>query len=237
MTPQDSIVFWKDPKTWIAILAMIGTLGNFFWSLRYQSTQNSRWEALNAPNPKIKDAHLEPYGAFALDEIKHKKWGYEQKFYAKPGSLSEVIMYHILIAKDSAGQIIENINPVFTIPDIINELKRIKYKGPVSILKKYNPMFTFENMGKMEAKNLLISIEARVPGEDWVNVSPVKTRFNMAAGQLNSTSFYLEIPVKHEIPKKIECRITFEFQGVEDKNLKKVVETKWESSNNLWSFQ
>lgn len=237
MTSQEPAVFWKDPRAWIAMLAMIGTLGNFIWSLRYQSIQNSRWETLNAPNPQIKDVNLVSYGVFTSEEIKQKKWGYNQKFYAKPGSLSEIVMYHILIAKDSAGQIIENINPVFTIPDLILELKRINFERQVFVFKKFNPRFTFENMGKTEAKNLLINIEAKLPDANWVNVSPQNARINMAANQSSSTDFILMIPVKEEIPKIIECRVTFEFQGVEGKYFKKIIETKWESSNNQWTYK
>lgn len=237
MKTQDSTGFWADHKLMISVIALLIALGNLVWSFVNQKEQNSRWEMLNAPNPQIKNAELISIKELPLSEANQTKWGYNQKYYAKNGTTNIVVLYYILIAKDSLNRIIENINPVFTIPEIVNELKRISFKGPYSIHKKYRPSFTIENMGRTETKNLSIKIDAKFPGLDWQNVFKDLTKINLAIGQSSSMTYDLYVPVNDELPEKIEYRISLNYKGIDNRLIYKEINTKWESTNNLWTFQ
>ncbi len=220
----------------ISFCALIVSILAIAVSFNFQRKQDKRWEQLNSPNPQLKEATMTTFKELTLDEAKKTKWGYNLKYYSKGETIDKFIIPFYLIAKDKVGHKVENIYPVFTISEMKNELKRLNIKSPVGSYKRFKPKFTIENMGKTEARNLTIDIEAKLPKENWQNAFSDKAVVNLAASQSSSVSFEFDNNVAIELPDQILCRIHLKYQDSNNKNFKKVVHAKWTSNDNIWSY-
>ncbi|MDR6845235.1 hypothetical protein [Flavobacterium granuli] len=236
MKMQDSPSFLSDPKVVISILALIISLVSLGWTLCNQYEQNRRWEKINNANPELKEVRLINWKEITATEASTVPWGYKPDIYGKGEASDNYVLPYRLIANDSSGNKIEGLNTVFTLGEVEKELHRIQYKGDVTVSKYFRPNFIFENMGKTEAKELSIIIDAKLPDTDWRNAFTSSASSNLAGGQSTTVYFDFGLPINLEVPPQISFRILLKFKDVNNNTVEKNISVKWTTKDNFWSY-
>ncbi len=128
---QNSPSFFSDPKVIISILALVVSVTSIIWTLANQWEQNRRWDNLNRGNPEIKEARMIKWREYTIEEAKTIDWGYEPDLYGIGEATGKVIIPYRLIVRDKNDSVLSNVNSVFTIQKLEQELKRIDFKDSV----------------------------------------------------------------------------------------------------------
>lgn len=234
---NNSPSFFSDPKVIISILALLISIASLIWTLANQWEQNRRWEQLNNANLNLKEVRMINWKEVTSGEAHNTNWGYKPLIYAKEEATDRYVLPFCLIARDSTQKKIEGVNVIYTISELEEELKRVAYpKGNVNVTQMFRPKFVFENMGKTEAKNISINIDARLPNEEWQNAFTSNTKIHLAGGQSSTTYLDFELPL-NSFPSQISFKITLQFQDVNNRFIKKEISTKWTTNDNFWSYE
>lgn len=234
---QENPSFFSDPKMIISILALVISVASLIWTLANQWEQNRRWEKLNNANPELKEVRLINWKEITAEEAHSTEWGYKPDIYAKGEATNNYTLPYHLIARDSANNKIEGINQAFTIAEIEQELHRIHYEGKNVIVNKFfRPKFVFENMGKTETRELSISIDSKLPDQDWQNAFTSNASINLAGGHSSTVNFDFELPVNLKLPQQISFRVFLKFKDVNNKTIEKFINVKWTPNDNFWSY-
>lgn len=237
MKMQESPSFFSDPKVIIAIFALVVSMISLFWTLSNQWEQNRRWELLNNPNPELKEARLINFKEISYDEAQKTIWGYDPLIFAKGEAIGTYVLPYYLVPRDYSGSIIEGVNPIFTIQEVDNELKRIGYKEhKINLAKLFRPKFVFENMGKTEVRKLSIKIDVKEQNQEWKNAFTSNAIINLAGGQSTTAHFDFEIPLLVKLPDQFIFLVQLKYFDINNKEINKEIAVKWTTKDNFWSY-
>ena len=235
---QGNTNFFSDPKVIVSLLAILISIVSLIWTLANQWEQNRRWEKLNNANPELKEVRLINFKEITAEEAHSTEWGYKPDIYEKGEASNNYSLPYYLIARDSSNNKIEGINKVFTLIQIKQELIRINYKGKNVIANKlFRPKFIFENMGKTDARELSINIEAKLPNQEWQNAFTSNASISLAGGQSSTVHFDFELPIDLELPQQISFKVFLKFKDVNNKSIEKFISVKWTPNDNFWSYE
>jgi hypothetical protein len=230
--------FFSDPKVVLSLLALLVSIVALIWTLANQTEQNRRWEKLNAANPEIKEIKMVSYKEVSKDEAMNTNWGYDPLIYAKGEATNVFYLPYFLSLYDSkTNEKIANANPVFTFSEIETELKRIGYCNNIMVFKHFRPKFVIENMGKTSADNLSIQIDAKIPGQEWQPTFSSNVQITLSGGQVSTIFFDIDLPLNIPLPEQISFKITFSWIDIHSKNLSNIINSKWTTKDNLWSYE
>jgi hypothetical protein len=238
MKMNDSPNFCSDPKVIISLLALLVSIFALLWTLANQRGQNRRWDKLNAANPEIKEIKMTIWKEVTKDEAMNIQWGYKPLIYVKAEATNiYTLPYYLSLYDSETNQRIARANPVFTITEAENELKRIDHKNKVFIFKFFRPLFIVENMGKTVAENLSIKVDAKLPNQEWQPAFTSNAIVNLSGGQTSLIYFDFELPFELELPKQINFRINFQWEDSNNKIFTKIIGAKWTTVDNFWSYE
>ncbi|MHA8061409.1 hypothetical protein PQG22_09050 [Aquirufa beregesia] len=229
--------FFSDPKVILALLALVVSIFNLIWMLANQSEQNRRWEKLNAANPEIKEIKMVSFKEVGKDEAMSTTWGYKPEIYAK-GEASNVFFlpFYLSLHDSITNEVLKNANPVFTIGEVETEVKRIGHPNKVFVFKHFRPKFIIENMGNTSADNLAIRVDAKKSENEWQQVFNSTSKITLAGGQQSTFFIDFELPAEIEVPKQFNFRLSLEWINIHGKIESKIINTKWTSDDNFWSY-
>lgn len=234
----DSPSFFSDPKVIISLLALLISLMSLIWTFSNQWEQNRKWDKLNEGNPEILEIRLQNWKEFTKEQAMNIQWGYEPLLFEKGEASEKYVTPYCLIMKDAnSNKKITNINPVYSIPEAENELKRIGYTGEVILYRLFKPRFGIENMGKTEVRDLSVFIDAKLPNQEWNRAFTSNANINLTASQKSTITFTFEFPLTSILPEQISFKIHFSYLDYKNKKNEKIIGAKWTSSDNFWSYE
>jgi hypothetical protein len=92
-------------------------------------------------------------------------------------------------------------------------------------------------MGKSEAKNLTVRIDGKQPGQEWQNAHASEGSLNLAGGQTFGVVCEYEIPNNAALQFQLSFQISLKFLDANNKTVEKVINAKWTSDHNVWSYE
>jgi hypothetical protein len=222
----------------ISLLALLIASVSLIWTFANQWEQNRKWEKLNEGNPEIKEIRLLNWKELSKEEAMNIQWGYDPSIYGK-GEASDrfVVPYYLSLRDANTNVLVPNTNPVFTLPEIEQELKRIDFKGKVIVYRLFKPKFEIENMGKTEIKELSINIDAKLPNQEWNRAFTSNAKINLTGSQKSTVFFSFEIPVEIILPEQISFKVHFNYLNYKNKKTEKIIGAKWTTNDNFWSYE
>lgn len=227
-----------DLKEMISLLALIIAIVSLIWTIINQCNQNRKWDNLNIGNPGVFEIKLKNWKELSKEEAMNTKWGYDPSIYGKSDSIDGYILpYSISIRSAQSNELIPNTNPVFSILEVNEELKRIDCKEQVNLFRLFKPIIWIENMGKTEVRNLMIYIDAEQPNNEWVRAFTSNARINLAGAKISTVYFDFELSLDSKIPDQLRFKIYFSYEDCKKKKKKKIIGVKWTSQDNIWSYE
>lgn len=229
--------FFSDPKVILSLFALLISFVSLIWTLANQWEQNRRWDNLNSANIAIKEIRMVKWKELTLDEAKQTKWGYDPSIYSSGESFNAFqIPYHLIARDSTTREKIKGVNPVFTIPQMDEELRRVGYTNKVSITKLFKPFIIFENVGKTDASDLSIEIDAKLPNEDWKSAFKSNALISLPASQKSNATFDVEFPIGALLPAALSIKIKLVYKDLHKNIISNEIKSKWISENNSWSY-
>lgn len=228
-----------DPEVIISLFAFLIALASFIFTLLNQKAQNRRWDKLNEGFPEISEIRFINWLEITKEQAFNTQWGYDPHIYAT-GEASNIFVlpYYLKLRKTDNNEDIQRSNPVFTIEEVRNELKRIDYRGKFSIYKLFRPKFEVENAGKTEINLKSINIDAKHANSDeWRRAFTSNTEITLAGNQKTTVHFDWEVPLNSTLPDQITYKIYFKYVNHNGKTIEKTVGVKWTSKDNYWSYE
>ena len=199
--------------------------------------QNRRWENLNEANLVLSDVFLKPWKSIARDDALKMNWGYDPWLYGVDDDFDKLVLpYYLIIRDGESGNKVEGTNPVFSMEDVLGELKRVGYKGSPEIGWQFRPVFHFENTGKMEAKNVRLRIEARIGEGDWVQAFQSQDHLDLPAGKQTTVYFEIGYTPKDKSNFEMLSRITQSYETARARRIERKIDVRWSSKGNFWSY-
>ena len=234
----NSTSFFGDPKVIISLLALIISSISLIWTFANQWEQNRKWDNLNEGNPEIREVRLLNCKELSKEEAMSTPWGYDPTIYGKGEASDKFVLPYYLTLRDAATNLlVPNVNPVFTLPEIEQELIRINFKGKVIVYRLFKPKFEIENMGKTEIKELSINIDAKLPNQEWNRAFTSNAKINLTGNQKSTVTFSFEIPVGIKLPDQISFKVHFNYLNYKSKIIEKIIGAKWTTNDNFWSYE
>lgn len=234
---NESSNFFSDPKVILSLFALLISSVSLIWTLANQWEQNRRWDNLNSANIAIKEVKMTKWKELTKDEAMKTNWGYDPSIYSSTETFDLFQIPYHLVARDlTTKEKVKGVNPVFTIPQIGEELKRVGYNNKVFITRLFRPRFILENMGKTDATDLSIEIDAKPPNEDWRNVFKANALVILSASQTSTVAFDVELPVEVPLPSALNFKVKLVFKDLHNNIIKKEIKAKWTSDDNYWSY-
>ena len=149
---------------------------------------------------------------------------------------NQQIPYHLVARDLTTKERVKGVNPVFTIPQVGEELKRVGHNNKVFITRLFRSRFILENMGKTDATDLSIEIDAKLPNEDWKNVFKANALVTLSASHTSTVTFDIELPVEVPLPPVLNFKVKLVFKDLHKNVVKKEIKAKWTSDDNYWSY-
>lgn len=234
---SDNNSFFSDPKVWISILALAVSVGSLVWTLVTQRDQNRRWDALNAGSVELKEAKFYVWREVTRDEALTINWGYNPLLFSSADAYNKFrIVYFLQLRDPVSGAPVPHANPVFTMSEVDNEVKRLGVKPPISVFRAFRPVFILENTGKTEVTDCHIEIDMRAGEEEWRRAFTANTPIRIAPGQPVNVSYDFALPFNTEIPKQISFRLHATFTDLHGRKRKRDVTASWESERDYWFY-
>ena len=234
----DSPSFFSDPKVIISLFALLISIVSLIWTFANQWEQNRKWDKLNEGNPEINEIRLLNWVEYSKEEAMNKQWGYEPTIYLKAETSNIVqVPYRLTLRDVNTNELVPNINSVFTIQEVKQEIARTGFKGDVRIYKLFKPRFEIENMGKTEVKELSITIDAKLPNKDWNRAFTSNAKINLAGSQKSMVHFSFELPIETILPEQISFKIHFNYLDYKNTRVEKNIGAKWTTNDNFWSYE
>jgi hypothetical protein len=222
----------------ISLFALLIASVSLIWTFANQREQNRKWDKLNEGNPEIREVKLLNWKEISKEEAMSIPWGYDPTIYGKGEATDKfVVPYCLTLRDENTNELIPNTNPVFTIHEVEQELKRIGFTGKVKIYKQFKPKFEIENMGKTEVRELSIFIDAKLPNQEWSRAFTSNTKINLTGSQKSTVFFSFELPVAISLPEQISFKVHFNFLDYKNQKVEKVIGAKWTSNDNFWSYE
>ena len=232
----DSPGFFSDPKVLLSLLALFISISSLLWTLADQWEQNRRWDALNAGTVELKQARFYTWRELTHDEAFSTDWGYSPLIFGSSEVWNKFRLVYFLQPRDPAtGSPVSGANPVFTIPELEAEVKRLGIQQSIIVYKAFRPTFIFENIGKTEVADCNISIAIRLDG-GWQPAFHSNAPLRIPAGQPVNVSFDFAIPITQVLPKQIDFRIHIDFVNIHEKHHSREVVASWESERDYWFY-
>ena len=230
--------FFSDPKTVLAIFALVVSIGTFLWSLANQSEQNRRWDVINSASVELSRQRFQPFRQIPRSEFTTTDWGYLTTLYGSEDSADRLEMINCLRARDAVtGQLIPNFSPVFTINEVSAESHRVGFKGEINIRKLYRPTFYLKNNGKTIATHCIISVDLRQPSGEWRVIYPPSQPQQIHPGQEVNAMIEWELPLQETLPEKLPFRVNVSYQDVNGRSHKRETYITWTSALNYWVYE
>lgn len=229
---------YSDPRTWIALLAIILTLFNLVWQFVNQSEQNRRWDMLNAGLVELRNPHFQVFKVVSREEARTKNWGFPMLLYGTPDSLEQLQVFCMLRARDpDTGELIPGVNSEFSIAEMLEELKRKQWNKPAQITKYFRVYFPVKNEGKTAVTDVELSVEAQNPDGTWIAIVPPQKCPRLAAGA--DTKVFSEYDMLPDaiLPKSIRYKVNISYNDVNGKRQHSVTPIVWLSELNQWNYE
>jgi hypothetical protein len=237
-TMSESQSFFADPKVMISLLALLIAIVSLVWTFSNQWEQNRKWDKLNEGNPEIREIRLQNRLEITRAEAINKNWGYKPLLYEKGEASNLFVVPYCLTLRDAiTNNLISNINPIFTIPEVEQELIRIGFTGKVKIYKAFRPLFSIENMGKTELRKLSITIDAKLPDQEWKRAFTSNAEVNLTGSQSSTVYFDFELPIESMYPQEMGFKVHFKYLNYKNIETEKNIGVKWTSEDNFWSYE
>jgi hypothetical protein len=228
----------SDPKVILSILALIVSIFSLIWTCTNQWEQNRRWDALNAGTVELREAKFFTWRELTKTEAFSIEWGYDPLILSSPEIYGRFRLLYCLQPRDPAtGSPISKANPVFTLPELENELKRLDINQAVEVVRLFRPVFVFENIGKTEVTDWQVKIDLRLPNSNWQRAFESDTALRIPPTQNINVSFDFAIPLEQPIPDVLSFRISTVFKDIHGQQvLPETTIVSWESQRNYWFF-
>ncbi len=221
----------------ISIIALILSIISFIKSSRNEKDLDKKWHALNSSNPELKEIKMISFKELTTEEAKNTNWGHNAYIFKKEETDLFYMPYHLSLVDKLTNKKLENTNPIFTIDEAVLELKRLDKKvNKVSIQQSFRAKMIIENLGKTPARNLSITVDAKLPNEQWQNAFIPNSKLNLAGSQ--STTIFIDFgfPLELGLPSTVHLKTTFAwFDETRKQEMTKTTMTKWTSKDNFWS--
>ncbi|MBF0475654.1 MAG: hypothetical protein HQK59_07420 [Deltaproteobacteria bacterium] len=228
--------FFSDPKVLLSLFALLTSILSLFWTLANQWEQTRRWDALNAGSVELKEAKFYTWRELTRDESVSTNWGYDPLIFGSSDGWNKFRLVYFLQPCDQAtGAPISNANPVFTLPELEAELKRLRIQQQIEVYKAFRPTFIFDNMGKTEVIDCKIFVEMRLENV-WRHAFNSNIPIRIPAGTTVNISFDFAIPISQVLPKQIDFKIHIDFMDIHGKHHSREVVASWESTRDYWFY-
>lgn len=230
--------FFGDPKVLLSLLAILLSLFTIIWTLSNQSEQNRRWDNLNLGNVGIKIVRPVYWKEYSKEDAEHNiKWGYQPSLYAgeyydKFRQASILYVYD----KTTSGRI-ENVNPAFTVPELIEQLKKKNIKvEDVLVFQLFKQNFVFQNTGKTAARNVSIKIIRKEPSTGRVStLADSQADITLLAGQDITVTTEFNMPLVN-VPAQEHFEVLISFKDTNNKTHTQTILVVWSKKDNTFSF-
>lgn len=234
---NNSSNFFSDPKVLLSLLALLVSLCALIWTISNQYEQNRRWDKLNAANPIVSDIKMLRWKKLSKDQAFKMSWGYKPTIFGS-GDLDDmyILPYRLVVRESLTNELISSINSCYTIEEVEAELTRIKFKGKVNVLREFTIKIELLNKGKTDVNDLGIQVDAKIDEEDWQSAFTSNAVIALSTEQNSTIHFKIEFPVQLSLPNVISLKIHMLYKDVHSNSLSKVVNAKWTSVDNFWSY-
>ena len=235
--PTKQTGFFSDLKVILSLLALGVSFLSFIWMLANQWEQNKRWDSLNVAAVEFKEAKFKVYRELTKKEATSINWGYSPLIYNSPDNWEKYqIPYFLQIRNQVDASLIPNANPVFTINEVEEEIKRLQIKSPILIYRSFQLVFFFENQGKTDAIECNFDIYMKPDDQPWHRSFHSNTPVRIPPGKDINTSFEFALPLQSNMYKHIDFNIKLNFKDFHGNIHTRDLVTSWESDRNSWFY-
>lgn len=229
--------FFSDPKVILSLLAIFISLASLIWTLANQWEQNRRWDVLNIAAIELKEAKFHVYRELSKKEATSTNWGYSPLIYSSPDNWDKYhILYFLQLRNSTDASLIPNANPVFTINEVEEEIKRLQIKSPVVLYRSFRPIFFFDNHGRTDATECNIEIYMKPDDEPWHRSFASNTPVRIPPDKSINVSFEFAIPLQSKIYKRIDYKVHIDFKDLQGNPHTRDLIASWESEHNYWFY-
>ena len=230
--------FFSDPKTILALLAILLSVGNLIWFLANQHEQNRRWNKINAGSIELSKPIFQVFRQLTHAAYESTDVGYSCVFYGSPESADVLQQINFLRVRDKkTGALVPYVDVTFTVEQTTKELAKKGYKDEVIIRKVYRPIFYLKNDGKTEVNDFVVSVDMQSLDGKWAQVSVPSKPQKVPAGREVNISFDLEIELNSQLPEKIPFRISTKYSDINGLTTDKAILTTWFFTLNNWVYE
>lgn len=231
------LYFFSDLKNNMAIIALILSVISLIWTIRNQIRQNRQWTILNQANVQLTKTKLLFFKECTHDEVNRKDyWGYKLTFYPDDAFIKFQLASYLIPKLNASSKPVEKFNPVFTVNDAANQLQRLGVNEPCTLYKQFNVRFQFENIGKTDAKDLIIKVYVQDPVEKkWIEAFTSNEPGTLSTSIPIFITIGYSIPALLEEPDLINYKIAIKFKDLHKKEHFKTINLAW-NKDNTWSY-
>lgn len=232
---------WQNPfdnqGNTFSLLALILSLFSLILTILNRKQQNFKWEKLNEGNPVINEIRFKNWKELSQEEAHNTNWGYKPTIYSKGESSDRFVLpYRLVLYSQATNDLIPNINPVFTIEEVQNELNRLNINEDIKVSRLFTILIQFENNGKTEIRNFSIQINAQIEDELFKNVFSSNAKINLTNNQKTQISIDFNTPIDSNLPQEIGLEILLSYMNYKNKTSQKKIKALWTSKDNYWSY-
>ena len=221
-----------EPKDWIALVALAGTIGNFWWTYRNKRTEDQRWKSLNDGRFDLKDLKVKPWRELSRDEASGIDWGHDVQLLGGQLPTGHFrLPYCIAARRISDGELVPAWTPVKTLAEARNEAARLGIDlGTLMLCRMVRPEFTFENLGKTDAVDGTLDVWARVDKGEWIKAFHTTSPATLPPRKESGFFFDMFLPLSAPFPMLFEFKIKSQYKTVEGGARSKELAVSWQVS-------
>ena len=227
-----------EPKDWIALAALAGTIGNFGWTYRNKRTEDQRWKSLNDGRIDLKELKVKPWRAVSREEASGIDWGHVAQLVGGQLPSGQFrLPYCIAARRASDGELVPGWTHVTTVAEARKEAARLGVEfGALTLCRMVRPEFTFENLGKTDALDGTLDVWARVDKGEWTKAFHTTSPATIPPGKESGFFFDMFFPISAPFPMLFEFKIKSQYKTVDGGARSKELAVSWQVSTDSYFY-
>ncbi|MFC2134018.1 hypothetical protein ACFLTH_05320 [Bacteroidota bacterium] len=227
-------------KKYTPIFALSISFLSMIFSIYNQCSQAKLEKRITDAYITISGLKMQYTKQLTKEEALKIEWGYKPLIYTgtryktiKPESL---VLLNYIVACNTKGEIINSINPFFTLSEGESALKQISSKDSVSYFKVLCPTFEFQNIGKTEARSLSILVDYLSFEERWIRLVQTYESIILPSGEAIHVNSDLLCPLDYKLPAKLLFKVNIDYETYSNNLVHKEINVKWLKETNEWAY-
>lgn len=227
-----------EPKDWIALAALAGTIGNFCWTYGNKRIEDQRWKSLNDGRIDLKELKVAPWREVSREEANSVDWGHVAQLVGGQLPTGHFrLPYCIAARRGSDSELVPGWAQVTTVAEARKEAARLDIDfGTLALCRMVRPEFTFENLGKTDAVDGTLDVWARVDRGEWIKAFHTTSPATIPPGKQSGFFFDIFIPISAPFPMLFEFKIKSQYKTVDGGARSKELAVSWQVATDSYLY-